>query len=223
MDVTLLAFWKDWALMNAATRWYWAVSCDNTVSDPFVGDEGDLGCDEWELRTCNWIVEWSDNAWVRASTPERDGEPDDVLQTMFGLPIFSARLRTAIHLEGIRGVQYLPIEVIGFDRRKVVGFSIVNLLNCVDALDRNSSTLELFPPDYFLPEQRGEVRSITKPVLVLNTLFGFDIVRLSNYRGGYICLGAVCSSLRSLRLYRLFFSRGLDCFPIKTRHCLGGR
>jgi hypothetical protein len=168
--------------MSSIRRWYWAVSCDNTVFDPFVGDLGDLGQEDGDFSACKLITKWPDDAWVRASSAESDGEPDDVLQTLFALPIFSCRLRSALDQHRITGVQYLPLRVIGFDGREIDGFTVANILNCVDGLDLSRSKYGVFPADYFLAACQGQVRSIEKPVLIRTALQDFDIVRLEPYK-----------------------------------------
>jgi hypothetical protein len=168
--------------MSSRRRWYWAVSCDHTVSDPFVGDDGDLGLDESLVRCGEAINGWPESAWVRASHAESDGEPDDVLQTLFGVPIFSSRLRSALDLHTIGGLQYLAIRIVGFDNRDIDGFTVANILNCVDALDRAKSDYGVFPPDYFVASRVGQIRSINRPVLIRSMLRGVDIVRLKPYR-----------------------------------------
>ena len=167
---------------HCSSRWYWVISCDNAIAEPFVGTEGNLGRDDWEFSEGTPIESWSGGAWVRANTAESDGEPDDVLQTLFALPIFSRRLRLALERCRIGGIQYLPIDVIGFDRRRIDGFAIANILNCVDALDRQRSRFEVYPEDYFLPQRRGKMRDVSCPVLSHSVLAGIDVVRLSCYK-----------------------------------------
>src|SRR5436190_23647045 len=93
-------------------KWFWVVGCDNTTDDPFVGDEAELGCDDAELRTGGKIDSWPGTAFVKATRPENDREPDDVLQSCLNLPIYSLGLRTALDANGVTGIQYLPIRVI---------------------------------------------------------------------------------------------------------------
>lgn len=166
-------------------RWYWAVGCDNTVTTPFVGDEGDLGDHESDLTACRQVENWQGNAWVRASRSERDGDPDDVLQTCFFVPIYSARLRAALEDAQITGIQYLPIHVLKMGGIKIPGFSVANILNCVDGLDAERSEVERFPDDYFLPARRGQIRSLNKVVLVGSAVDRYDILRLSGYFKAY--------------------------------------
>src|SRR5687767_305999 len=117
-------------------NWYWIVSNDKTVENPFIGDKGDLeGLDDWMFRKCIPIQMWSGEGWVQATDPENDGDPDDCLQNLFGLPILSQRVREALDDASIAGIQYLPIHVWRPQREEIEGYCIGNLLNCVEALD----------------------------------------------------------------------------------------
>lgn len=162
-------------------RWFWVVGCDNTKTNPFVADAGDLGCDDQELRTCRRFENWPGTAWVRATTPEDDGDPDDVLQSCYNLPIYSQQLRAALEENGIAGIEYLPIVVYRPSGENIPGFSVVNVLNCVDALDLSLSSVSRFPEDYFIPSRRGLIRGIHKPVLRGDLISPYDIIRLCAY------------------------------------------
>jgi hypothetical protein len=147
-----------------------------------VANEGDLGDLEDDLDVCQSIEAWPGAGWVRVGRNGREGDPDDVLQTCFSLPIYSLRLRSALDSAGISGIQYLPIQVIRATGEAIPDFCIANLLNCLDALDLERSIVERFPADYFLPGRRGRIRSVNHPILVRDVLTGYDIIRLSRYR-----------------------------------------
>lgn len=162
--------------------WYEILPCDNTVPVPFVGDEGELGLDESELLAGRPVRPVPELMWVRASRKERDGQPDDALQTLFGLPIYSSRLRGALQQAQINGIEYLPIRVLHPDGRSIEGFSVANILNCIQALDMERSEYRLFPEDDEFPVRRGRMRTLNKVVLIDAALKGVDIIRLSKYR-----------------------------------------
>jgi hypothetical protein len=162
--------------------WYQVLSCDNTVKVPFVGDEGELGLDESELRAGCAVRQWPELAWVRASRKEIDGQPDDVLQTLFRLPIYSYRLRSALQHAQIDGIEYLPIKVLRPDGRSIEGFSVANILSCIQALDMQRSEYRLFPEDDEFPVRRGRMQTLDKVVLAASVLNGLDVIRLSKYR-----------------------------------------
>lgn len=163
-------------------RWFWVVGCDNTTADPLVADEGDLGCDDWELRSCKLVDRWPGTAWVKATTTENDGEPDSALQTCFGIPIYSSQLRAALKENGIDGIQYFPINVYRPNGELIRDFSVANVLNCVDALDVRLSTVSRYPEDYFIESRRGLIRSINAPVLMQDLIDQYDIIRLNTYQ-----------------------------------------
>ena len=163
------------------TRWYWAVSCDNTVEDPLVVDSADLEIDPGRLDVGQPQEGWSDLAWLRAEKPENDGTPDDALQNHLGLPVYSFRLRSALEAAGIRGIQYLPVRLFRPNGQEIAGFSIANIVERRGALDRSRSDYDVFPNDYFLSERRGDVRGIRRVVLHVEALRGCDIARLDEF------------------------------------------
>lgn len=163
-------------------KWYWPVGCDNTVKNPFVSDSGDLrGFEYWDFAKGKDIEPWDDTTWIKASAPENDGDPDDVLQNHLGLEIYSLRLRDTLINSGITAIQYLPIRVLRPDDRLLSGFAIANILNVVSALDPAKSIVERYPEDYFLPDRRGNIRSLRKVSLKQENLDRYDIVRLKEY------------------------------------------
>ena len=162
-------------------NWFWAVSCDNTVPNPLVAEEGDVGDFEDGLDVCRPIEKWPEAAWVRVGPKGQDGDPDDVLQTCFPFPIYSLRLRRALEDAGYAGIQYLPIRVIRSGGDGLAGFCVANILNCVDALDLERSAVERFPEDYFLPQRRWRIRCVKDPVLIRSVLARCDVIRLSGY------------------------------------------
>jgi hypothetical protein len=164
-------------------NWYWVITNDAAVADPFVSDSDDLrGYEDWAFRQCQRIDDWSDSAWLKAARPENDGQPDDSLQSHLPLLIFSRRLRSALEDQGIEGIQYLPINVIRPNGQRIDGFAIANILTCVSALDTDKSIYECYPDDYFLPKRRGMVRSLLQATLHAAALEGHHIVRLREYR-----------------------------------------
>ena len=164
-------------------RWYQAISCDNTVQRPFIGDEGYLGdLQDHDLYSCTQIAKWTGSAWTKGGMPGNDGEPDDVLQTCFPFPVFSLRLRSGLEKVGIRGIQYLPIHVIRYDRSEIDGFEIANVTNCLNALDLDRSEYVRFPNNYLIERRRGEIRAITWAILKSSEIQDYDIMRLSQFK-----------------------------------------
>jgi hypothetical protein len=164
-------------------KWYWLVTNDNTVKNPFVSDTGDLeGFEKWIFADCKAFKDWSEKAWVGANKPGNDGDPDDSLQNHFGLLIFSAQLRIALEEAGIGGIQYLPIQVLRPTGSRIEGYCIINILNCVKAFDLGKTIHSRYPMDYFLPERRGELSSVRQVTLRSNQLKGHDIIRPEEYK-----------------------------------------
>jgi hypothetical protein len=118
---------------------------------------------------------------LKVVDPANDGQPDDALQSTLNFIVGSPRLGKALEAAEIKGVQYLPVDVRDSSDNCVLGFSIFNLIERRSALDRVRSDFEVFPPDYFLPERRGRVRAIRRPVLVGAALRDTDMLRLDEF------------------------------------------
>jgi hypothetical protein len=163
------------------SRWYWAVSCDNTVENPLVVDSADLGVDPEKLDIGEPVERWSDLAWLRAKAADNDGVPDDVVQNHLGLPVCSPRLRRALEKAAVQGIQYLPIRLFRPNGQEIAGFSVANVIERRRALDRRRSDYDVFPDDYFLSERRGKVRGLRTAVLNTEALAACDILRLDEF------------------------------------------
>jgi hypothetical protein len=136
--------------------------------------------EDWQLREGKEVLGWPDDAWIKAD-PRADGDPDDVLQTHLGVPIYSARLRNALAKSGISGIQYLRLKVLRVSGAELPGFAIANIINRIAALDLDRSAFTTYADDYFLPQRRGDIFSLRKPVLRAGTLDGVDVFRLQEY------------------------------------------
>jgi hypothetical protein len=168
-------------------KWYDPTECDNTA-DPFVADVVDLcGVNPERLWTISEpLTNWDATAFVQASDPAHDGDPDDVLQTCLGMPIYSARLRKKLSEAGVAGVQYLPIRVLRPTGEGVRGdFAIANILTAAPVLDLERSEVSRRPDDYFLEHRRGSISGVRRPVLRRSVLEGHDILRPSEWRVAY--------------------------------------
>ncbi|REJ90176.1 MAG: hypothetical protein DWQ34_06580 [Planctomycetota bacterium] len=111
----------------------------------YYADEDDLrGVDYMHLKMGRWQANWDTDASLRAS-PECDGDLEDVLENVLVLPVFSARLREALEREGLGNgaIQYLPVRVFHHDGEEIPGYAIANIINMVDARDRDARTLTL--------------------------------------------------------------------------------
>lgn len=163
-------------------KWYWPVSCDNTVDKPLIVDTEDLkGIDELDIVYGKLIDNWDETSWFKVSKSIYNGDPDDVLQNALGLPIYSDRLRKALEKAGVTGIQYLPVHVFRLNGLPIKGFSIANILNLLPALDFEKSDYDLYENDYFIPERRSKVRGIRKPVLRSSVIERCDIFRLKEF------------------------------------------
>lgn len=133
-----------------------------------------------EIR--NWDREFS---YVRSTSADRDAPADDVMYFDSDFPIFSPRLRKAMDDASLaRGdVQYLPIRVIQSTGDVLEGFSVVNVLSKLRALNVKESKfvdydMKRFDPTTGMPE----IAIVGKPVLTsaVNE-FGGDMFRLAEH------------------------------------------
>ena len=118
-------------------KYYQIYDCERAVKDPMVcyTNLEDLQIDKRIFRICKEFI-GSEKIKFFAELEEDDGTPDDFLQNTEMVPIFSPRMREAIEEAGIKGIQYIPIEVEHYNKEKLEGYCIANVLNSVsDALD----------------------------------------------------------------------------------------
>ena len=118
-------------------KYFEVFNCDHAVKDPMVCETNleDLKINKRIFRICKEFT-GSENIKFYAELKEDDGTPDDFLQNTEMVPIFSPRMREAIEEAGITGIQYIPIEVEHYNKEKLEGYCIANVLNSVsDALD----------------------------------------------------------------------------------------
>ena len=118
-------------------KYFEIFECERAVKDPMVcvTNLEDLKININRFRICKEFTS-GENIKFFAKTEKSDGTPDDFLQNTEMVPIFSPRMREAIEEAGITGIQYIPIEVEHYNKEKLEGYCIANVLNSVpDALD----------------------------------------------------------------------------------------
>ncbi len=118
-------------------KYYQIYDCERAVKDPMVcvTNLEELKISINRFRICKEFTS-GENIKFYAELEEDDGTPDDFLQNTEMVPIFSPRMREAIEEAGITGIQYIPIEVEHYNKEKLEGYCIANVLNSVpDALD----------------------------------------------------------------------------------------
>lgn len=122
-------------------KYYQIFDCERAVKDPMVcvTNLEELKISINRFRICKEFTS-GENIKFYAELEEDDGTPDDFLQNTEMVPIFSPRMREAIEEAGITGIQYIPIEVEHYNKEKLEGYCIANVLNSVpDALDIDKS------------------------------------------------------------------------------------
>ena len=146
-----------------------------------VVDEAQLPVNPDLLDDGQFVDGWSGEAVMRVRDQRWAGEPDDVLQNYLGLPVYSTRLKQALERQGISGIQYLAIRVVGFDSVELQTYYIANVVELRPALDLATSDFDVFPSDYFLPDRRGKVSGLRRATLLWSHLRNCDVLRLAQY------------------------------------------
>jgi hypothetical protein len=162
-------------------KWYWIITCDNTVANPLVTDSDNFEGLERELFLGRRLDIVPRPLHLQTTKADLDGDPDDALQNHLALPVVSERLHAAMVGEGIKNVQYLPVKVLSSNGTLVGTFSLLNVLDVKDALNRAESDYDVYPEDYFLSRRRGMIRALRKPVLRRDALGSSDLIRLLGY------------------------------------------
>lgn len=128
-------------------QWF-VLSYEETPGILLTSERDLLGFDSYDLETGKHIPDWNPNAFLRSASPKHDGDPEDVLADALGVPVFSARLREALHGAGIapNDLQYLPVRVFKSTGEEVKGFAFANVISRVAAVDYEHSFTVLRAP-----------------------------------------------------------------------------
>lgn len=97
------------------------------------------------------------------------------------IPIYSKKMKNEMESEGIGGIQYLSVEIIGFNGESFGFFYIANIVNFFEAFDYKKSVFSIFSDDFPNPNVRGKIAGVKKFALRNNNLFNCDIFRLVEY------------------------------------------
>jgi len=162
-------------------KWYWVITSSNAVENPLVTDSDNFDGRESEFVLGKPFQESPSSLTLIASETGNDGMPDDALQNHLALPILSGSLQHAMTAVAVRGAELVPVELFRPDRTRIDGYAILNVLHRRDALNRSKSDFDLFPDDYVLPQRRGMVRAIRRPVLDARSILDTDFLRLNEY------------------------------------------
>jgi len=162
-------------------KWYWVITSSNTVETPLVTDSDNFFGREGEFFMGNPFQGSQTPLMLGTSEPQNSGIADDALQNHLALPVLSGSLQHAMIAEGVRGAEFVPVELFRPDRTRVDGYAILNVLHRRDALNRSKSDFDLFPNDYVVPQRRGMIRAIRHPVLDPRSILHTDFLRLNEY------------------------------------------
>lgn len=134
------------------------------------------------------ISDWdSQESWIRSGATEDVGPPDDVVYERSDTPIFSSRLREVLIKSSIceNDIQFLPLRLLDVDGAEVRGYSIVNVISSLAALDvSRSGHVDIHQNE--IDPRTGQLRIavVGRPVLNSASVAAFrgDMFRLVEYR-----------------------------------------
>jgi hypothetical protein len=168
-------------------KWY-EMSIETSEGWPpptFYADEKELsGCSRGDFKDGNAIADWNNNSLLCSSSPDTDGDPDDVLDNVMNVLVFSGRFINALRDAHVAtgDIQYLPIHVFRSTGEELPGFAVANVIARVAALDPDRSfMLEL---DYDKTDAltgKPRVKGIGKTALRSEPLQRHDVIRLLEF------------------------------------------
>jgi hypothetical protein len=158
----------------------------------FSSDEGKIFCDEGDMfgfcsNDCadpdvrsifengEEIKDWDDRITLYYDEV-KGAEPEDYLDNIYVWPIFSKKMRKICEDLGVKGVQFLPINIKERKTMKEVpGYYVLNICNLIKALDLERSRYRYSVTDPSI------IMGLTHPVLKEDKIKGLDILRLQEY------------------------------------------
>ena len=167
-------------------KWYTLVLDEDTrVKGSLDIDEGDLfGRDDSDLELGKRLRKWDRRIYLRSSSPDGDGPPDDVLCTHLGTPVFSPRLQQALAEANVgqRNLQYLPVHVYLSTGKEIEGSAFANIVTRIKALDYDKSEMLWLDDDNIDPATgKPEVLGVWTVALKGKALKGHEVIRLTEY------------------------------------------
>lgn len=121
--------------MKATSSCYFKLSFADSLTNPIICQQFEfLGFDHYRLFDGYSINDWPSGVTFYYSQGD---VTEDFLGNSLGLPIVSARIRGFLELVAGNECQMLPVSIIDSRTGKVLeGYSVLNLLNVIPALDR---------------------------------------------------------------------------------------
>ncbi|QOR67317.1 maleate cis-trans isomerase [Cytobacillus suaedae] len=160
------------------------------------------GIDEYAIYDCKVINNWADDLTFYYN-PTEGNVPNDYLATNLGWLIVSEKCRKILEEMNVTNIQYLPIRIKSLhDENEIQGFSVLNIIGEVEALNLNASVYNYFEvgeekilsvikyavnKDLLLNTHIFRLKEDTIPVFVsekvkkairLNKLSGFDFLEI---------------------------------------------
>lgn len=148
---------------------YYKLGFDDSNENVIVCKKVNLkGFNEYQLNNAVHIDTWPQGVTFYFD----EGNSEDYLGNSMGWLLFSARIQKALLELGIKNIQFLPVKVENTKNgAKLEGFSVLNILDSITALDREHATYEQ-------DKKNPEYPIIIKPALRYEHIRNIDIFRL---------------------------------------------
>ncbi|WP_422928558.1 imm11 family protein [Singulisphaera sp. PoT] len=137
-----------------------------------IGDQFSDGSpvDIWAYGRCERLI----NPSAVPFEVQVPGDPVDYNCTAFGCTVISDRMARVV--EGIAplGVQFIPATLEAPGK-----WEVLNILDCLDCIDRERSLIQYFPEDH--PEKAGRPRGVAKLIIDPDAIGDHHMFRLRDW------------------------------------------
>jgi hypothetical protein len=166
-------------------QWYrLSVVMDDDFKTFFANASDFNGVDSYDLQKGRRIDAWNRGSCLLSTSSRFDGPLTDVISESPNLLAFSERLSRSLKHANVAAedIQYLPIKIYRSTGEMIEGYSLINVLARLEALDRERcfmlrENLEENDPQTGKPDVEG----IGKPALRSHVITGHDMIRLTEF------------------------------------------
>lgn len=208
------------------SQWFrFSFSGENRLPNPYrIGVSCYCDIDRHELEKGKYVSNWNQYSCVRSDSIEDDGEPEDVIFD-YSVPIVSSRLKNAILLNrvGLDDIQLLPIRLVKSTGIEIDGYSVLNVVRRIPALNRKLS-FEISEHEHEVdPETRlRKIDAIYKIAINPDVVIGHNVFRLSEYNSALLMSSEFCKVFSHYNYTGYRLSQVLTSPPVIVTRMPGG-